>query len=84
MLTIQNQGDHQNEGVQNAALDGVPDHASIESVQLMVRTDFCVVLGLFDPPDDETGDDNVSNKRDREEGRCNGLDSCDEGGLTGG
>jgi len=59
--TIQNQGDHQDERVQNATLDRVPDHASIESVHLMVRRDLCVVLGLFDPPDDETGDDDVSN-----------------------
>jgi len=34
--TIQNQGDHQDERVQDATLDRVPDHASIESVHLMI------------------------------------------------
>ena len=73
--TIQNQSDHQDERIDNAALDRVHDHSSIESVQSAVRSDLCRALGLSDPPDEESGDDDVSHERDREEGWRDVFDS---------
>lgn len=81
---IQDQGDHQNEWIQSAALDRVPDDASVESVHPMVRSELHLVLGLFDPPDDEACDDEVGCERDGEESRGDILDSRDKGGLAGG
>ena len=48
----------------------------------MVRSKLCGVLGLFDPPDDETGDDDVGHERDSEQGRSDVLDSRSESGLA--
>ena len=83
MQTIQDQSDQQKERIDNAALDRVSDDSSIESVHFTVRGEYCRVLGLFDPPDEETGDDEVGHEGDGEQGRSDVLDSCGEGGLTG-
>jgi len=80
--TIQDQSDHQKEWIEDTALDCVPDKSSIEGVEPMVRGELCRVLGLFDPPDDESGNDDVCHERDGEQGGSDVLDSGDEGGLT--
>ena len=49
----------------------------------MVRSEPCSVLGLFDPPDDETGDDDICHEWNGEQGRSDVLDSRGESGLTG-
>ena len=41
----------------------------------MVRSELDGVLGLFDPPDEESGDDDVGNERDGEQGRGDVLDA---------
>ena len=84
LQTIQDQGDQQKERIDNTALDGVPDHSSIETVQPMVRSELCRVLGLFHPPDDETSDNEVGHERDGEQGWSDVLNSRGEGRLTGG
>ena len=55
----------------------------IESVQPTVRSEYRHVLGLFDPSNEETGDDEVGDEGDEEQGRSDACDSCGEGGLTG-
>jgi len=80
---IQDQSDEQEEGIDDATLDRVPDHTSIESLQPTVRGEPRRVLGLFDPPDEETGDDEVGHEGHSEQGRSDVLDSCGEGGLAG-
>jgi len=81
--TIQDQSDHQKERIEDTALDCVPDQLAIEGVEPMIRSELCRVLSLFDPPDDESGDDDVGDERDGEQGWSDVLDSGDEGGLTG-
>ena len=82
MLAVQNQGDHQNEGIQSTTLDRVPDQASIESIQLVIRSELCGFLGLPNSPDNKTGDDDVGHERDGEESWGNIGYPRDEGGLT--
>ena len=82
--TIQDQSDHQDERIYNATLDRVHDHASVEGIQPVVRSDLCRALGLSDPPDEEAGDDDVGHEGYGEEGGRDVLDSGDEGGLAGG
>lgn len=50
--TIQDQSDHENERIQNTALNRVPDHTAIEGVQPMVRSEPRSVLSLLNPPDE--------------------------------
>ena len=83
MQTIQDQSDHQKERIEDTTLDCVPDQSSIKGVEPMVRSELCRVLGLFDSPDDESGDDDVCHERDGEQGGSNVLDSGDESGLAG-
>ena len=49
----------------------------------MVRGDLDGVLGLFDPPDQESGDDDVGNERNGEQCRGDVLYTSSEGGLAG-
>ena len=75
MSTIQYQSDHQHERVYDTTLDRVRDNPSIERVEPTVRGDLDGVMGLFDPPDEESGDDDVGHERDGEQGRGDVLDA---------
>ena len=84
LQAVQNQSSQQKDRIQNATLDRIPDHTPVEGVHAMVRGELCAVLSLFDSPDDETGDDDVGNEWDGEEGWSDGDDSRGEGRLAGG
>ena len=64
VCAIQNQGDHQDERIYDATLDRVHDHTSIKSVHSVVRSDLCRPLGLPDPPDQKSSDDEIGYERD--------------------
>jgi len=81
--TIQDQSDQQKERIEDTTLDCVPDQSSIEGVEPMVRSKLGRILGLFDSPNDESGDDDVRHERDGKQGGSDVLDSGDEGGLAG-
>lgn len=81
--TIQNQSDGQKKGIDGTTLDRVPNQPPIKGVHPAVCNKLGRIVGLFDPPDDETGDDKVGGQRHGEEGWGDRFYFQGEGGLTG-